>query len=112
RTRSRKAIHSLAVLPFVNTNADPATEYLSHGITESIINNLSQLPKLRVMARSTVFRYSGREIDSQEVGRALNVRAVLAGRVQHVGDRLIIGVELVDVIDGAHLWGEHYQRKF
>src|SRR5215813_8476584 len=110
RVRSRKAIHSLAILPFVNTSADPTTEYLSDGITESIINSLSQLPKLRVMARSTVFRYRGREVNSQEVGRELDVGAVLAGRVLHVSGRLIIGVELIDVIDGSQLWGEQYQR--
>src|SRR5215510_2201415 len=96
-SKARKVFHSLAILPFVNTSADPATEYLADGITESIINSLSQMPKLRILARSTVFRYRGREISSQEVGRELNVGAVLAGRVLHVADRLIIGVELVDV---------------
>src|SRR5262249_44883303 len=80
--------------------------------TESIINSLSQMPKLRILARSTVFRYRGREISSQEVGRELNVGAVLAGRVLHVADRFIIGVELVDVMDGSQLWGEKYQRSF
>lgn len=110
RQRSRKVISSLAVLPFVNASADPNAEYLSDGITESIINSLAQLPQLRVMARSTVFRYKGREVDPQEVGRDLNVRAVLAGRVLRLGDRLIIKTELVDTSDGAQIWGEQYNR--
>lgn len=110
RQRSRKLISSLAVLPLVNASADPNVEYLSDGITESIINSLAQLPQLRVMARSTVFRYKGREVDPQEVGRDLNVRAVLAGRALRVGDRLIIKTELVDTTDGAQIWGEQYNR--
>jgi eukaryotic-like serine/threonine-protein kinase len=110
RKRSRKSINSLAVLPFVNASAEPNAEYLSNGITESIINSLAQLPSLRVMARSTVFRYTGQEVDPQEVGRDLNVRAVLAGRVLRLGDRLIIKTELVDTTDGAQIWGEQYDR--
>ena len=105
-----QAIDSLAVLPFINAGADPEAEYLSDGITESIINNLSQLSQLRVMARSTVFRYKGRETDPQEVGRELNVRAVLLGRVVQLRDRLSIRAELVDVADGAQLWGNQYNR--
>ena len=77
-----KPIDSIAVLPFVNLNPDPETEYLSDGITESIINNLSQLPGLRVMARSTVFRYKGKDADPQKVGQELHVGAVLTGRLQ------------------------------
>lgn len=110
RRRARRAISSLAVLPLVNVGADPNADYLSDGITESIIDSLSQLPRLRVMARSTVFRYKGREADPQEVGRELDVQAVLAGRVQHQSGRLIIKVELVDVSDGSRLWGEQYNR--
>ena len=106
--RSRKSINSLAVLPLVNASADPNAEYLSDGITESIINSLAQLPKLRVMARSTVFRYKGREVDPKEVGRNLNVRAVLVGRVLRLDNRLVIKTELVDTTDGAQLWGEQY----
>jgi TolB-like protein/Tfp pilus assembly protein PilF len=90
---------------------DPESEYLSDGITEGIINKLSQLPKLKVMARSTVFRYKGRDADAQTVGRELRVRAVLSGRLQHVGDQIVIGVELVDSLDGAQLWGETYNRR-
>jgi len=86
----------------------PKCEYLSDGITESIINNLSQLPKLRVMARSTVFRYKGQAIDPCEVGRALGVRAVLTGRVLQLGDSLVIKTELVHVADGSQLWGQQF----
>lgn len=110
RKLSRKSINSLAVLPLVNSSADRNAEYLSDGITESIINSLAQLPQLRVMARSTVFRYKGREVDPQEVGRELNVRAVLVGRVLRLDDRLVIKTELVDTTDGAQLWGEQYNR--
>jgi serine/threonine protein kinase/TolB-like protein/Tfp pilus assembly protein PilF len=109
-TRS-KAIDSLAVLPLQNASADPNMEYLSDGITESIINSLSQLPQLRVMARSTVFCYKGREVDSREVGRELGVRAVMMGRVLQLNDNLIIKTELVDALDGSQLWGEQYKRK-
>src|SRR5205807_2336846 len=109
RPRSRKAINSLAVLPLLNGSADPDMEYLSDGITESLINNLSQLPKLRVMARATVFRYKGREVDPQEVGLQLSVQAILTGRVLQRENRLIIKVELVHTTDGSQLWGEQYK---
>ncbi len=105
------AIDSLAVLPLGNASADPGTEYLSDGITESIINTLSQLPQLKVMARATVFRYKGKEVDVQEVSRELGVRAVMTGRVLQFGDNLIIKTELVDAADGSQLWGEQYKRK-
>jgi serine/threonine protein kinase/Tfp pilus assembly protein PilF len=110
-SRARKAIDSLAILPFANASNEPDTDYLSDGITESIINNLSQLPKLRVMARSTVFRYKGREIDPREVGRDLSVRAVLTGRLLQRGELLVIKAELVDAADGSQLWGEQYNRQ-
>ena len=109
--RSRKTFDSIAVLPFENATADPNTEYLSDGITESIINSLSRLPKLRVMARSTVFRYKGQIPNPQKLGSDLNVRTVLTGRVVQRGDSLIIGTELVDVANGWRLWGEQYNRK-
>lgn len=104
------AIDSIAVLPFENTSGDAEMEYLSDGITETIINNLAQIRQLRVMARSTVFRYKGRTADPQQVGRELNVRAVLSGRVFQRGERLLIGTELVDVANGWQLWGERYKR--
>ncbi|MFN2579307.1 MAG: alpha/beta fold hydrolase [Pyrinomonadaceae bacterium] len=109
--RGHKTIDSLAILPLQNASADPDMEYFSDGITESIINTLSQLPKLRVVARSTVFRYKGREVDLQEVGQQLDVRAVLTGRVQKLGDELMIAAELIDVTNDAHLWGERFNRK-
>ncbi|HKC62811.1 MAG TPA: tetratricopeptide repeat protein, partial [Pyrinomonadaceae bacterium] len=105
------AIDSLAVLPLENASADPGTEYLSDGITESIINTLSQLPQLKVMARATVFRYKGKQVDVQEISRELGVRAVMTGRVIQFGDNLIIKTELVDALDGSQLWGEQYKRK-
>src|SRR2546423_5635012 len=101
-----------AILPLANSGADPEAEYLSDGITESIISNLSQLARLRVMARSTAFRYKGREVDPQEVGRELGVRAVLTGRVLRLGERLVIRAELADTSDGAQLWGGQYDRDF
>ncbi|HEY0379229.1 MAG TPA: protein kinase [Pyrinomonadaceae bacterium] len=107
----RGPIDSLAVLPLANASADPGTEYLSDGITESIINTLSQLPQLKVMARATVFRYKGREVDAAEVKRDLNVRAVMMGRVLQIGDNLVIKTELIDTSDGSQLWGEQYRRK-
>jgi serine/threonine protein kinase/Tfp pilus assembly protein PilF len=109
--RVSKIIDSLAVLPFKNANGDPEHEYLSDGITGSLINILATLPKLRVMAQSTVSRYKGREIDPQAVGRELNVRAVLTGRMMQSGGSLRIGTELVDVATGSQLWGAQYDRK-
>ncbi|HKQ77941.1 MAG TPA: protein kinase [Blastocatellia bacterium] len=103
-------INSIAVLPFANAGTDPQTEYLSDGITESLMQNLSQLPELRVMARGTVFTYKGREVDPRQVGAALNVRAVVTGRVEQRGDGLIIAVELADARDGARIWGEQWRR--
>ena len=109
--RAGQSIDSVAVLPFVNVGGDTGTEYLSDGITESLINSLSQLPNLKVIARSSVFRYKGKEIDPQTVGRELGVRAVLMGRVVQLGDQLNIQTELVDVETQTRLWGENYNRK-
>jgi serine/threonine protein kinase/tetratricopeptide (TPR) repeat protein len=109
--RATKAIDSLAILPLANETKDPDTDYLSDGITETLINNLSQLPKLRVLPRSTVFRYKGREMDPTALSRELGVRAVLTGRVVHRGDVLTIKVELVDGARQAHLWGGNFSRK-
>jgi serine/threonine-protein kinase len=102
---------SVAVLPFLNVGDDPGTEYLSDGITESIINSLSQLPGLRVMSRSSVFRYKGKEWDLQAIGRELKVRALLTGRVSQRGDSLLVSAELVDTRDNRQIWGEQYNRK-
>ena len=108
---SRGVINSLAVLPMVNVGPDAEMEYFSDGITESIINALTQLPKLRVVPRSTVFRYKSPNIDPQQVGRELGVRAVLTGRVLHFGERLVVNAELIDVANESQLWGEQYNRK-
>src|SRR6185295_2633080 len=81
------------------------------GITESLINSLSQLPKLRVIARTTVFRYKGKEADLREVGEALGVRAVITGKVTRQGDALLIQADLVDVAEGRQLWGKKYARQ-
>ena len=105
------AIESIAVLPFVNQNHDPDSEYLSDGVTESIINSLTQLPNLKVTARSSVFRYKGKETDPMAVGKELGVRAVLTGRILQRGDSLVISTELLDVRDNKQLWGEQYTVK-
>jgi eukaryotic-like serine/threonine-protein kinase len=109
--RVSKVINSLAVLPFENATRDPENEYLSDGIAGSLINMMATVPKLRVMAQSTVFRYKGGGIDPQAVGRELNVRAVLTGRIMQSGESLRIGAELVDVATGSQLWGAQYHRK-
>jgi eukaryotic-like serine/threonine-protein kinase len=111
RPRVPKIIDSLAVLPFENTSGDPENEYLGDGIAGSLINVLAALPKLRVMALSTVLRFKGRKSDPQSIGHELNVRAVLAGRITQRGDSVIIGTELVDVATGTQLWGANYNRK-
>jgi len=109
--RGGEAIDSVAVLPFVNASADSNTEYLSDGITESLINNLSQLPHLKVMSRDSAFMYKGKDTDARKVGETLGVRAVLKGRVMQRGDDLEISAELVDARDGSHIWGQQYTRK-
>ena len=105
------SIESIAVLPLVNQSNDPDTEYLSDGLTESIINNLTQIPSLRVAARSSVFRYKGKEIDPFAAGRQLGVSAVLTGRLLLRGDLLVVSAELVDVNEGKQIWGDQYSRK-
>jgi serine/threonine protein kinase/Tfp pilus assembly protein PilF len=107
----QKPIDSLAVMPFVNVSADPNTEYLSDGITENLINSLAQIPKLRVVSRGRVFRYKRHETDTEKIGRELNVRAVLTGRVVQRGDSLNIQAELVEVAGDSQLWGQQYNRK-
>jgi eukaryotic-like serine/threonine-protein kinase len=104
-------IDSIAVLPFANLSNDPKTEYLSDGLTESLINSLSQLPNLAVMSRNTVFRYKGQTTDPKQIGHDLNVRAILTGRLIQSGDELLISVNLEDVQNSRQLWGEQYNRK-
>ena len=103
-------IASMAVLPFVNESGNPDTEYLTDGITETLINNLSQLPNVRVSARSVAFRYKRADVDPVKAGRELNVRAVITGRVTKRGNQLIVQSDLVDVRDGSQLWGGNYNR--
>lgn len=110
-SKSESAAESLAVLPFANGSADSQSEYLSDGITESLINNLSQLPGLQVKARTTVFRYKGQEGNPQQVGRELGVGTVLTGKVVERADALIVQAELVRVADGSQVWGAQYNRK-
>ena len=105
------SIDSVAVLPFTNTGGDQATEYLSDGITESLINSLSRVSKLRVVPRNTVFRYKGQTNAPEKIGRDLNVRAVVTGRVVRRGDSFVIGAELIDVSKDSQLWGDQYSQK-
>ncbi|MEP6922207.1 MAG: FlgO family outer membrane protein [bacterium] len=109
--KSSGAIDSVAVMPFVNANADPSAEYLSEGISDSLINSLSRLPNLKVKSLNSVLRYKGQEVDPQKVGREQNVRAVLIGRMTQQGDDVTISAELVDVSDNRRLWGGQYRRK-
>jgi serine/threonine-protein kinase len=104
----QKPVDSIAILPFVNTNGGTETEYLSDGITEGVINSLSQIPQLRVMARSTVFAYKGKQSNPRKVGQDLRVEAVLTGTVSHRSQNLSVQAELVDVKDGAQMWGNQY----
>ena len=107
---SREVITSLAVLPFTQQNSDANTVYLSSGITESLINSLSELPDLRILSRNAVLSYRGRDVDPRVAGRELQVQSVLTGRVTPDGDMLDIQSELVDVASGAQLWGQRYRR--
>ena len=104
-------IQSIAVMPFVNENGNAETEYLSDGITESLINSLSQLPKLAVKARSSVFRFKGKTTEPEQIGNELSVQAILNGRIVQRGDNITFSLELVDVVNGNQIWGEQYTRK-
>jgi TolB-like protein/Tfp pilus assembly protein PilF len=108
---SRADITSIAVLPFVNASNDAEKEYLSDGISESLISRLSQLPGVKVIANSSSSRYKGKDADPQEVARSLGVTSVMTGRISQRGDSLVISVELIDGRDGTHVWGEQYNRK-
>jgi serine/threonine protein kinase/tetratricopeptide (TPR) repeat protein len=111
RASHGETIDSVAVLPFVNAGGDPNAEYLSDGITESLINSLSTLPHLKVMSRDSAFMFKGKDTDAETVGQKLGVRAVLKGRVLQRGDELEISAELVDARDDSHIWGQQYSRK-
>jgi eukaryotic-like serine/threonine-protein kinase len=103
--------NSIAVLPFQNAGGDPNLEYLSDGISESLINSLSQVPGVRVMARSTMFSFKGRDADPRAIGKQLGVDTVLTGKVVQMGDSLSVQADLVNASDGSQIWGERYSRK-
>jgi len=108
---SGAVINSLAVLPFTNVTSDPNTEYLSDGLTESLIGSLSRLPNLTVRPRSTVFRYKAKDVDLQKAASELQVTAVVTGRVTQHGDALLVSAELTDIRNNRSLWSEQYDRK-
>ncbi len=110
-SRRDTQIDSIAILPFVNASGDPNTDYLSDGVTENIINSLSQLPRLRVVPRATVFRYKSQGVDPEAIGRDLRVRAVLTGRVTERDNTLVVQTELTDIAAQKELWGQQYNRK-
>jgi len=109
--RESQQINSIAVLPFVNESGNAEIEYLSDGMTETLINNLSQIPNLSVKARSSVFHYKGKEIKPQQIANDLKVQAIVNGRVTQRGDNLTLNLEMVDVQTGDQIWGERYDRK-
>src|SRR4029453_16207028 len=111
KTNASPQIESVAVMPFLNASGNSDAEYLSDGITETLINNLSQLPNLSVKARSSVFRYKGKEADPRAVGSELSVQAILNGRVVQRGDDLTLYLSLVDTRTGNQIWGDQYNRK-
>jgi TolB-like protein/Tfp pilus assembly protein PilF len=108
--RGGETIDSIAVLPFVNASPDPENEYFSDGITESLINGLSQVPRLKVLSRDSAFMYKGKDADARTLGEALGVRAVLKGRVMERADMLAVSAELIDARDNSHIWGQQYSR--
>jgi serine/threonine protein kinase/tetratricopeptide (TPR) repeat protein len=107
----RTPINSVAVLPFVNASDDPSTEYLSDGITEGIIDRLSGLPNLKVISRTSAFRYKKRDIEPRRVARELGVESLVTGRVIQIGANLSVSAELVDARDDKQIWGEQYNSK-
>jgi TolB-like protein/Tfp pilus assembly protein PilF len=109
--KSRPAIESIAVMPFVNESGNADVEYLADGMTETLINSLSQIPNLSVKARSSVFRYKAKEIDPKKIGSELNVQAILMGRVVQRGEQLTLSLELIDAQTENTLWGNKYERK-
>ena len=110
KRHTRRKIRSLAILPFKNESSYDKAEYLSDGVTETIINKLSQLPQLRVMSRNSVFVFKGSSDDPVTIGEKLGVAAVVTGRLSRVDSKLIVGTELVDVADGSQIWGDHFSR--
>ncbi len=109
--RNDDVIDSIAILPLANQNNDPNLDYITDGVTETLIGNLSKLPKLKVMSRTTVFRYKKQEVDPIAVGKTLDVEALLTGRLEKRDQTLIITLELVSTRDNSRLWGEEFQHK-
>jgi TolB-like protein/tRNA A-37 threonylcarbamoyl transferase component Bud32 len=107
-TNARRPIRSIAILPFVNATGDLDAEYISDGVTETLINTLAQVHDLRVMSRTSVFHYKGKSPNPAAIGRDLRVSAVVLGRIESVGDRLVVSAELVDTSDNALIWGNRY----
>ncbi|HEY4491127.1 MAG TPA: hypothetical protein VI958_03960, partial [Acidobacteriota bacterium] len=110
-TQKTRRIQSLAVLPVTNASVNPNVQYLSDGITESIINHLSQVTDLRVTASSTVFKFKGKELDPRKVAQDLKVDAVITGSVIQHADLLVFQIDMMDVTDGTQIWGTQYTRK-
>jgi TolB-like protein/Tfp pilus assembly protein PilF len=108
---SSKQFESIAVMPFINEGGNAEVEYLSDGMTETLINSLSQIPKLNVKARSSVFRYKGRDVDPKILGHELGVQAILTGRVTERGDQLTLSLELIDAVTENTIWGNKYERR-
>jgi TolB-like protein len=111
RSGRRAQIDSIAVMPFTNVTGDANTDYLSDGITESLIGNLAHVPELKVKSRNSVFHYKGKDIDMQKVGRELGVAALVSGRVVPRGDNIEVSAELTDVLDNTEIWGQRYTGK-
>jgi adenylate cyclase len=110
RSQSSEPVQSIAILPFLNRSAEPDSEYLSDGITDRIISDISRVPNLKVMGSGTVFGYKGRQIDPRKIGKELNVDAVASGSIARQGSMLIVQVEMVKVSDGSVLWADQYDR--
>src|SRR6202790_4701985 len=111
RSRPSTQIDSIAVLPFTNMSADASVDYLSDGITESLIASLTHVPELKVKSRNSVFRYKGKDVDAQKAGNDLGVSALVSGRVTAHADNVEVSAELTDVRDNTELWGQHYTGK-
>jgi TolB-like protein/predicted Ser/Thr protein kinase len=109
--RQTAGLDSVAVLPFVNVTRDANVDYLVDGLTETLINNLSRLPGVRVVPRGVVFKYKGREADAQAVARELNVKAIVTGRVTQRGETLNVQAELIDATALSQVWGDRYDRR-
>ncbi len=108
---STSQIESIAVIPFANVGGNADTDYLSDGLTESLIASLAHVPQLKVKSRNSVFRYKGKDVDVQQVGKELTVDALLTGRVVQRGDTIQVSADLTNVQDNTEIWGEHYERK-